>query len=53
MSAYLKVIGSGEAPLAGPYIELYAEFPPDRPPDRISKGDFLVLYVQGVASRPN
>jgi hypothetical protein len=47
MSAYLKVIGSGDAPLAGPYTEPYAEFPPDRPPDRISKGDFLVLYAAG------
>ncbi len=35
MSAYLKVIGSGAAPFPGPY----AEFPPSRPPDSISKGD--------------
>jgi hypothetical protein len=47
MSAYLNVIGSGDAPLAGPYTESYAEFPPNRPPDNISKGDFLVLYAAG------
>jgi hypothetical protein len=61
MSAYLKVIGSGKEPLAGPYTEPYAEFPPNRPPDRISKGDFLILYAAGwgrifaigrVTSRP-
>lgn len=48
MSACLKVIGSGDAPLTGPYTVPYAEFPPNRPPDRISKGDFLVLYAAGV-----
>jgi hypothetical protein len=47
MSAYLKVIGSGGAPLQGPYTEPYAEFPPNRPPDNISKGDFLILYAAG------
>jgi hypothetical protein len=47
MSAYLKVIGSGDAPLQGPYTEPYAGFPPNRPPDSISKGDFLVLYAAG------
>lgn len=47
MSAYLKVIGSGDAPLQGPYTEPYAEFPPSRPPDNISKGDFLILYAAG------
>ena len=47
VSAYLKVIGSGDAPLPGPYAESYAEFRPGRPPDNISKGDFLVLYAAG------
>jgi hypothetical protein len=48
MSAYLKVIGSGGAPLAGPYIRPHADFSRTRPTDRISKGDFLVLYAAGV-----
>ncbi len=47
MSAYLKVIGSGDAPLPGSYAEPYADFPPSRPPNNISKGDFLVLYAAG------
>lgn len=47
MSAYLKVIGSGNAPLPGPYTVPYADFSRTRPPDKISKGDFLVLYAAG------
>ena len=47
MSYFLKVIGSGDAPLQGPYTEPFAEFPPNRPPDRITKGDFLILYAAG------
>lgn len=47
MSAFLKVIGSGDDPLQGPYEERFAEFPPNRPPDSITKGDFLVLYAAG------
>lgn len=46
-TVYLKVIGSGDAPLQDPYTEPFAEFPPNRPPDSISKGDFLVLYAAG------
>jgi hypothetical protein len=38
MSAYLKVIGSGDAPLQDFYTKPCAEFPPNRPPDSISKG---------------
>lgn len=33
MSAYLKVIGSGDSPLQGPYTVPYVEFPPNRSPD--------------------
>ncbi len=47
MSAYLKVIGTGDEPLQGPYEEPFAEFPPNSPPDRITKGDFLILYAAG------
>lgn len=48
MSAYLKVIGSGDAPASDPYTKPHADFSRSRPPDRISKGDFLVLYAAGV-----
>lgn len=47
MSAYLKVIGTGKDPIQGPYTEPYAEFPPGTPPDRITNGDFLILYAAG------
>lgn len=47
MSAYLKVIGSGDAPLQGPYTLPYADFSRTRPPSKISKGDVLILYAAG------
>ena len=47
MAAFLKVIGSGKHPCPEPYAKPYADFSPTRPPNRIRKGDHLILYAAG------